>query len=74
MNTIREGMTNTMKELLMTQKIISEAQAYEWGCGIADHLGLHDLEGDQIGQMACVMMSALQGSSSVVSVSSVEVC
>jgi len=40
MNTIRDNIKDLVKHLLVTKGIASEDQAYEWACGIADHLGL----------------------------------
>jgi hypothetical protein len=61
MNTIRDNMKDLVRDLLVTKGIASEEQAYEWGCGIADQLGLDGLEGDQIGRMACVILTTLRG-------------
>ena len=61
MNTIRDNITGLMKELLLTKGICSEDQAYEWAAGLAGHLGLDGLEGDQIGRLACVILTTLKG-------------
>ena len=61
MNTIRDNMKDLVRDLLLTKGICSEEQAYEWACGIADRMGLDGLEGDQIGRLACVVLTTLKG-------------
>ncbi len=61
MNTLRENMTDLVRRLLVTKGIASEDQAYEWACGIADHAGLDGIEGDQMGRLACVVLTTLKG-------------
>ena len=67
MNTIRENMKDLVKELLLEKGVTTEEQAYEWACGIADQLGLDGLEGDQIGRLACVILTTLKGVTRVAS-------
>ena len=61
MNTIRDNMKDLVQQLLRTKGICSDEQAYEWACGIADRMGLDGLEGDQIGRLACVILTTLKG-------------
>ncbi len=65
MTTIRDNMKDLVQRMLVTKGITSEEQAYEWACGIADHLGLDGLEGDQIGRLACVILTTLKGTTTL---------
>ena len=61
MNSIRDNMKDLVAQLLLTKGIASEDQAYEWACGVADHMGLDGLEGDQVGRLACVILTTFKG-------------
>ncbi len=65
MNTIRDNMKDLVQQLLMTKGVTTEDQAYEWACGIADQMGLDGLEGDQIGRLACVILTTLKGKTTI---------
>jgi hypothetical protein len=65
MSTIRENMKDLVQRLLVTKGIASEEQAYEWACGIAERMGLDGLEGDQIGRLACVILTTLKGTTTL---------
>ena len=65
MNTIRDNMKDLVQRLLVTKGIASEDQAYEWACGIADRMGLDGLEGDQIGRLACVILTTLKATTTL---------
>ena len=61
MNTIRDNMKDLVRQLLVTKGIASEEQSLEWATGIADEMGLDGLEGDQIGRLACVILTTFKG-------------
>ena len=65
MTTIRDNMKDLVQRMLVTKGIASEEQAYEWACGIADQLGLDGMEGDQIGRLACVILTTLKGTTTL---------
>ena len=61
MNTIRDNMKDLVRQLLITKGIAGEDQAYAWAAEIADLAGLDGIEGDQIGRLACVVLTTLKG-------------
>ena len=61
MNTIRHNMKDLVKHLLVTKGIASEEFADQLAEGIADKAGLDGIEGDQVGRLACVVLTTLKG-------------
>ena len=61
MNTIRDNMKDLVKHLLVTKGIASQEKAQVWASEISDLAGLDGIEGDQIGRLACVVLTTLKG-------------
>ena len=61
MSTIRNNMKDLVKHLLVTKGIASEELANKFAEGIADMAGLDGIEGDQMGRLACLILTTLKG-------------
>ena len=65
MTTLRDNMKAVVQRLLVTKGVASEEQCYEWACGISERMGLDELQGDQIGRLACVILTTLKGTTTL---------